>query len=151
MLFAPTDEPHPGIPLAFANAEVLPAEATVQRDDTGLTVSPIATTYVLPAAVDSVGTGIALCAGCRYTVRIDVDLGGPLSGDLVVRQLAGQQYRGETRQMLRAGENYLTWQGLPGADRYRVGFRLRASAAEKGARAVLRHIEVKRFGEQDRG
>ena len=151
VLFAPTDEPRPAFPLTLANAEVLPPEAAVQHDDTGLTVRPTATTYVLSTAVDPGARGIALCAGCRYTVRVDVDLPDSLRGDVVVRQLAGRQYRGETRQMLRAGENYLTWQGLPGADRYRVGFRLRAPAATDDARAVLRHIEVKSFGEQDRG
>jgi hypothetical protein len=147
VLFVPAGEPHPGVPLALANAVVLPPDAAVRRDDSGVMIRTGATTYVLSGVDDSFDPEIALCAGCRYTVRIDVDLGDAVSGDLVVRQLAGVQHRVELRQPLRPGENYMTWQGLNGADRYRVGFRLRSPAAEGDSRALLRRIEVKRFGD----
>jgi hypothetical protein len=149
VLFVPTDERRASLPLALANAEVLPADATVRRDDAGVIVRPDETTYVLSGANDSFDPEIALCAGCRYTVRVDVDLGGAVTGDLVVRQLAGVKRTGESRQPLRTGENYMTWQGLTGADRYRVGVRLRSTATEDDSHAVLRRVEVKPFGSSD--
>jgi hypothetical protein len=146
VLFVPSEEGAPGVPLALANVEVVPPGAALRREDAGVTIHPDDTAYVFSGAAGSFHPEIELCTGCRYSVRAEVDLSGAITGHLLVQQFNGMKYTGESRQQLRTGENYMPWQGLAGADRFRVGLRLQSPAGANDSFAMLREVEVKRFG-----
>jgi hypothetical protein len=145
VLYVRSDSDAPGVSLALEQVEVLPRAAALPRTAASATPSSAGFVHLLSRAEDSLASETAPCEGCRFSARVDVELDDGIAGDVVVRQLAGGRHLDELRQPLRAGENYVTWQAAEGADRYRVGVRLRPSSEADDARAELRRIEVKRF------